>query len=164
MAYLRKLELCATSRRIGALRATLFILGAVSGSACSVEQPVSGPVTLTGEWKTVDPPEPLRAAGKGEQLVCVQIVGKVIDIDLQDGVVVDGRRHVVGAEAVDNKQTVYALKVGSIGGSVAGTVCLSRAGERPQGPDFSEDVIRFRLRSEPPLQVERIWWYSGDQK
>lgn len=142
----------------------MLILGVGFGWACSIEQPVSGPITLTDEWQTVEPPEPLRVAGKGEQLVCVQISGNVTDIDLQDGVMVDGQRHVVAGEAVDNGETVYALKVGSMGGSVVGTVCLSRAGQRPHGPDFREDIIRLRLRSEPPLRVDRIWWFSGDQK
>ena len=156
----------ATLRCTGArqLRLWAFILGGLLGLACSIEQPVSGPVTLTGEWKAIDPPQPLRVAGKGEQVVCMQIIGTVTDIDLRDGVLVDGQRHVLGGEAVDDEQTAYALKVGSLGGSTVGTVCLSRAGQRPHGPDFPEDIIKLRLRSEPPLQVAKIWWYSGDQK
>jgi hypothetical protein len=155
-----------TARWTGARQLTgcVFVLGGLLGSACSIEQPVSGPVALTGEWRTIDPPEPLRVAGKGEQVVCVQIIGTVTDIDLQNGVVVDGQRHVLGGEAIDDEQTTYDLKVGSMGGSAVGTVCLSRAGQPPHGPDFGADIIKLRLRSEPPLRVEKIWWYSGDQK
>jgi hypothetical protein len=70
-------------------------------------------MALTGEWRTIEPPEPLRVAGKGEQVVCVQVIGTVTDIDLQNGVVVDGPRHVLEGEAVDDEQTAYTLKVGS---------------------------------------------------
>jgi hypothetical protein len=136
----------------------IFILG---GLACSIEQPVSGPVALTREWTSVDPPEPLRVAGKEEQVVCLEIVGTVTDIDLQNGVVVDGKRHVLEGEAVDAGQTPYALEVGAQGGS---RVCLYRAGDLPHGPDYPEDVVRLRLRSTPPLQIDRIWWHSANRK
>jgi hypothetical protein len=129
--------------------------------ACKpIEQPIAGPATLTPEWKTFDPPEPLRVAGREEQTVCLEIVGTVTDTDLQNGVVVNGHRHVVGGEVIDAKQTPFALKVGAQGGN---RVCLSRAGTPPRGPDYPENIIKLRLRSEPELQVERIWWHSVDQ-
>jgi hypothetical protein len=156
MGYVGKHRVASARRTASALTAV-----AVLGQACSIEQAVSGPVSLTGDWTTVDPPESLRVAGKEEQKVCLEIIGTVTDIDLESGVVVDGKRHVLGGEAVDAGQTPHALKIGSQGGS---TVCLSRAGELPRGPDFSEDVIRLRLRGEPPLEVARVWWHSNDQK
>lgn len=39
--------------------------------ACEpIEQPVSGPVTLTSEWKSITPPEPLRIGRRSEQKFC----------------------------------------------------------------------------------------------
>jgi hypothetical protein len=139
-----------------------FILGVVS--ACSIEQPVSGPVTLTGEWTTVDPPKPLRVGGKEQQVFCLQVVGTLSDVDFEKGrVLVNGQWHLLGGEAVDSQQTKYALKVGDQGGN---TTCLYRAGDPPRGPDFPGDltIVRLRLRSEPPLQVGQIRWHSYDQK
>lgn len=140
---------------VGAALSGLFVL------ACKpIEQAVSGPVTLTTEWKTIDPPEPLRVAGREEQTLCLEIVGTVTDTDLQNGVVVNGQRHVIGGEVIDVDQTTFELKVGAQGGN---RVCLSRAGAPPRGPDYPRNIIRVRLRSEPGLQLERIWWHSNDQ-
>lgn len=137
------------------------VLWGFFGFACKpIEQPISGPITLTPEWKTVTPPEPLRVAGREEQTVCLEIVGTVTDTDLQNGVVVNGQRHVVGGEVIDAKQATFALKVGAQGGN---RVCLSRAGTPPRGPDYPENIVEVRLRSEPGLQIERTSWRSNDQ-
>ncbi len=139
----------------------LVILGALLAQACTVEQPVSGPVALTEEWTTIEPTEPLRVAGKYQQKICLQI-DSARDIDLTNGVILgDGQRHLLEGEAVDGNQVSYVLEIGQIGGDV---VCLYRAGERPPGPDFPEDqtIVRLRLRSNPPLQVGKIWWLSYD--
>jgi hypothetical protein len=140
---------------VGAALWGLFVL------ACKpIEQPISGPVTLTGEWKTIEPSESLHIAGREEQKVCLEILGMVTDTDLDNGVVVNGQRHVVEGEVLDTDQTPFALKVGAQGGN---RVCLSRAGTPPRGPDYPKNIIRVRLRSEPELQIERIWWHSNDQ-
>jgi hypothetical protein len=134
----------------------------VSGLACSpIEQPVSGPVELTAEWKTVDPPEALRVAGKFEQSLCLQ-VGLTREMDINNAIVLaNGQRHVIEGEAVDSDQETYELKVGMRSGD---KVCLSRAGDLPAGPDFpaEQTIIRLRLRSVPALQVGKIWWLSFD--
>jgi len=138
----------------------LVILGALLAQACSVEQPVSGPVALTGEWTTIEPPAPLRIAGNEQQKVCLHIV-TIHDTDFKNVVVLDnGQRHTLEGEAVDSKGGNYALKIGDLGGR---DVCLYRAGEHPPGPDFSAGLIKLRLRSVPPLQVAAIRWYSYDQ-
>jgi hypothetical protein len=145
------------------LTASLVLLGALLTQACSIEQPVSGPVSLTAEWQTVDPREPLRVGSKELQEVCLQVVGPTTDVDFEKGrLLVNGTWHVLGGEAVDNEQTTYGLRVGSLGGD---TVCLYRAGRPTSGPDFSPDstIIRLRLRSEPPLQVAQVRWSSHDQ-
>lgn len=142
--------------------ASAFILVGLLGSACSIEQLVSGPLALTGEWTTVTPPEPLRVAGKLEQKVCLKIEGTVTDIDLKNGVMLAGQRHVLGGEAIDSEQVKYALDVGELGPS---GVCLYRPpGDTPPGPDFPEKrtIVRLRLRSDPPLQVGEIRWRSYD--
>jgi hypothetical protein len=121
---------------------------------------VSGPVALTGEWKTFDPPEPLRVE-RNEQKLCLQL-DAIPDVDFQKGVVsVNGQRHALEGEAVDSEGTQYPLNVADRGGD---TVCLYRAGEYPRGPDFPVDrtIVRLRLRSEPPLQVRNIRWHSYD--
>jgi hypothetical protein len=142
------------------LTASAYILGLL---ACSIEQPVSGPVSLTGEWKTIEPPEPLRVGRKELQEVCLQVVGTTIDADFEkDRLLVNGQWHVLGGEAVDSEQTTYGLRVGSLGGD---TVCLYRAGKPTSGPDFPPDltIVRLRLRSEPPVQVAQVRWVSHDQ-
>jgi hypothetical protein len=145
------------------LMACVFMLGALLAQACSIEQPVSGPIALTGEWKTIEPPEPLRIGSKELQEVCLQVIGTTTDVDFeQSRLLVNGQWHVLGGEAVDNNQTKYGLRVGSLGGD---TVCLYRAGKPSSGPDFSPDltIIRLRLRSEPSLQVAQVRWSSHDQ-
>jgi hypothetical protein len=150
----------AASWKTGARKLTAAIV--IFGLACSIEQLVSGPVTLTGEWTTVTPPEPLRVAGKGQQVVCLQVVGTLSDVDFKRGAaLVNGQWHVLAGEAVDAEQTNYPLQVGDQGGN---TTCLYRAGEHPPGPDFPGDIVKLRLRSEPPLQLEGIRWHSYDQK
>jgi hypothetical protein len=128
--------------------------------ACSIEQPVSGPVLLTSEWKTVEPPEPLRT-GRLEQRLCLD-VGTMQDVDFEKGVVVlgNGQRHTLAGEVIDNEQTTYPLKVAEQGR----TVCLNRAERAAPEPDFPSDrtIVRVRLRSEPPLQVAEIRWHSYD--
>jgi hypothetical protein len=140
--------------------AFVFIPGLL---VCSpIEQPVSGPITLTGEWKTIDPPEPLRVAGKLEQKVCLQVIGTTTDVDFEKGrLLVNGQWHALEGEAVDDEQTTYGLRVAQLGGD---TVCLYRAADTPRGPDFPSDrtIARLRLRSEPPLQVGEIRWHSYD--
>jgi len=134
------------------------MLGALA-QACSIEQPVSGPVALTSEWKTIEPPEPLRVK-RNEQRLCLQ-VDTLRDVDLQNGVVLGDGRHVLEGEAIDSDRTTYPLTVGMRGGDM---VCLNRAGDLPAGPDFpaEQTIIKLRLRSQPPLQVGKIWWLSYD--
>ncbi|HET9952939.1 MAG TPA: hypothetical protein VFQ61_00475 [Polyangiaceae bacterium] len=149
----------APSRWLGA--SAVILLGLL-GSACSIEQPVSGPIQLTGEWTSITPPEPLRVAGKLEQKVCLQIVGTVTDIDLGNGVMLDGQRHVLGGAAIDNEQVEYTLGVGELGPR---GVCLYRPPQdTPPGPDFpaQRTIIGLRLRSDPPLRVGAIRWRSYD--
>lgn len=137
---------------------------ALTALACSIEQPVSGPVSLTTEWKAVDPPEPLRVGPKEQQEVCLQVVGTTTDVDFEKGrLLVNGQWHVLGGEAVDNEQKKHDLRIGSLGGD---TVCLYRAGEPVSGPDFDPDltIISLRLRSDPPLQLQQVRWLSHDQK
>jgi hypothetical protein len=156
----------AASRWMGAseLMASVFVVAALLGSGCSIEQPISGPVALPSEWKTFAPPEPLRVAGKYEQKACLYVDGAPTDVDFERGaVLVDGHWHVLNGEAVDNEQTTYGLEVGQLGGN---TLCLTRAADTPPGPDFPADrtIVRLRLRSDPPLQVGKIWWLSYDPK
>lgn len=142
------------------LAASVFLLGL----ACSIEQPVSDPLALTGEWKTVDPPKPLRVGNNELQEVCVQVVGTTTDVDFEKGrLLVDGQWHVLAGEAIDDEQATHDLRVGSLGGD---TACLYRAGEPVNGPDFEPDrsIVKLRLRSAPPLQVARVRWSSHDQK
>jgi hypothetical protein len=143
----------------------LVVLGALLAQACSIEQPVSGPVSLTGEWTTVEPPEPLRVGQKEQQKLCLK-VGKMRDLNFENGVALDneqGQRHVLEGEAVDSEGTQYALKLAEAGGDY---VCLYRAGKPISGPNFPAErtIVRLRLRSEPPLQVEDIRWHSYDQQ
>lgn len=153
----------AASRRIDSRRliAPVFVLAGLLGAACSIEQPVSGPISLMGEWTTVDPPEPLRVGRRNEQKFCLQLVGTLSDVDFEnDRVLVNGRWHVLGGEAVDDAGTSYALRTAEQGGNA---FCLYRA-ELGPGPDFPADrtLTRLRLRSEPPLRVEAIRWHSYD--
>lgn len=128
--------------------------------ACSVEQPVSGPVTLAAEWKIVDPPEPLRVGSKELQELCLQVVGTTTDVDFEKGrLLVNGQWHRLGGDAVDDEQTTHGLRVGSLGGD---TVCFYRAGEPGFGP--ARTIVRLRLRSDPPLQLAQVRWSSHDQK
>jgi hypothetical protein len=140
------------------LTASAYVLGAL---ACSVNQPVSGPVSLTAEWKTIDPPAPLKVGGKLEQRLCLD-VGTMQDVDFDKGVVVlgNGQRHTLAGEVVDDQQTTYPLKVASQGK----TLCLHRAERTAPEPDFPADrtIAKVRLRSEPPLQVAEIRWHSYD--
>lgn len=146
--------------RAGVTQITAVAFVALLG-ACSVEQPVSGPVTLTAEWKTIEPPEPLRVAGRLEQRLCLD-VGTMRDVDFEKGVVVlgNGQRHTIAGEVVDSEQTTYPLKVVEQGK----TVCLNRAKKTDPARDFPSDgtIVRVRLRSEPPLQVAEIRWHSYD--
>lgn len=141
----------------------LAVLGALLAQACSIAQPVSGPVSLTSEWKTIDPPEPLKVGSRELQELCLQVVGAPTDVDFDNGkLLVNGQWHVVEGEAIDNEQTTYGLRLGSWGGN---TVCLYRAGKPTSGPDFSPDttITRLRLRSEPALQIALVRWSSHDQ-
>jgi hypothetical protein len=158
------LDQCIASRRARQLTVSVVILGALLVQACSVEQPVSGPVALTGDWKTIEPPEPLRIGQKEQQKFCLQ-VGKLRDLSLEHGVSLDdgqGQRHVLEGEAVDSEGTRYALKLAEAGGD---HICLYRAGEPISGPNYPPErtIVKLRLRSDPPLQVGGIRWYSYDQ-
>jgi hypothetical protein len=150
----------AASRQTAARQLTAFIcmLGALA-QACSIEQPVSGPVALTGEWKTIEPPEPLRIGGRLEQRLCLD-VGAMRDVDFEKGVVVldNGQRYTLTGEADDDQQKTYVLKVASQSKSV----CMNRTDLTSSGPDFPSDLVRVRLRSEPPLRVAEVRWHSYD--
>jgi hypothetical protein len=74
----------AASRTGARLTASVFILGALLGQACSVERPVSGPVLLTTQWKTIEPSEPLRVERTAQE-VCLQ-VGEIRDVNIENGV------------------------------------------------------------------------------
>jgi len=139
------------------LTASAYILGML---ACSIEQPVSGPVALTGEWTTVEPPKPLRVGGKSEQALCLQIP-TLHDVDLHNGVMLGDGRHVLEGDVVDDQGAQYPLNVSSLQGDI---VCLYRAARMPNVPDFPPDrtIVRLRLRSEPALQVGQIQWRSYD--
>jgi hypothetical protein len=151
----------AASRRKGVpqLTASICMVGALLAQACSVEQPVSGPVALTGEWKTIEPPEPLRIRGRLEQRLCFD-VGRMRDVDFDKGVVVldNGQRHTLAGEADDDQQKTYGLKVVTQSKSV----CMNRADITPNVPNFPSDLVRVRLRSEPPLRVAEVRWHSYD--
>jgi hypothetical protein len=151
--------MAALTRAWMRLARKLVVLAALLCVSCSIEQPVSGPVALTSEWKTIEPPEPLRVE-RNEQRLCLQ-VDTLRDVDLQNGVVLGDGRHVLEGEAIDSNQATYTLAVGMRGGDM---VCLNRAGALPAGPDFpaEQTIIRLRLRSQPPLQVGKIWWLSYD--
>ena len=134
------------------------------GQACNVEQPVSGPVALSAEGTTFEPPEPLRVAGKMEQKICMQIVGAATDVSFEKGaVLVNDQWHALDAEAVDDQQARYGVRLAQLGGT---TACLSRPPDGSPGPDFPADrkIVKLRLSSVPPLQVEKIWWASYDPK
>lgn len=104
------------------LSASVLVLLA---QACSIEQPISGPLALTAEWKDIDPPEPLRVGSKELQEVCLQVVGTTTDVDFEKGrLLVNGQWHVLGGEAVDDEQTKHDLRVGSLGGD---TACRQRS-------------------------------------
>jgi hypothetical protein len=60
----------------------ILSLAGLLGQACSIEQPVSGSVTLTMELKTIAPPEPLRVEGKHRQVVCLH-VDAIADADFK---------------------------------------------------------------------------------
>lgn len=145
----------ASSRQlIGAV----FILGLIIQS-CSIEQPVSGPVLLTSNWKTIEPPEPLRVERR-VQNICLQ-VGEIRDVNLENGVVLANGRHVLEGEVVDDEGTRYGLRLAMLKGD---DVCFYRAGKRAAEPDFPADrtIVTLRFRSEPPLEVGKIRWYSYD--
>jgi hypothetical protein len=116
---------------------------------------------LTAEWKTIEPPEPLRVAGKLEQRLCLD-VGTMRDVDFEKGMVVlgNGQRHTIAGEVVDSEQRTYPLEVVEQGK----TVCLNRAEQTAPEADFPSDrtIIKVRLQSEPPLQVAEIRWHSYD--
>jgi hypothetical protein len=143
----------------------LVIVGTLLAQACSIDQPVSGPVALTSEWTTVTPPAPLKVGNREQQKFCLQ-VGQMHDLNFENGVALDnepGQRHVLEGKAVDDAGTQYPLKLAEAGGD---HVCLYRAGEPIAGPNFPADktIVALRLRSEPPLQVGEIRWRSYDQK
>ncbi len=150
----------AASWQTGARRLTgsVFILGLLA-QACSIEQPVSGPVLLTSDWKTIEPPEPLRVERR-VQNICLQ-VGKIRDVNIENGVMLADGRHVLEGEVVDNEGTRYGLRLAMLKGD---NVCFYRAGKRTAEPDFPMDrtVVTLRFRSEPPLKVGGIRWYSYD--
>jgi hypothetical protein len=82
------------------------------------------------------------------------------DVDFEKGVVVldSGQRYTLAGEADDNQQKTYALKVVEQGR----TVCINRAALTSSGPDFPSDLVKVRLRSEPPLRVAEVRWQSYD--
>jgi hypothetical protein len=141
----------------------------VLAQACSIEQPVSGPVSLTAEWKTIEPPEPLRVAGKLEQRLCLD-VGTMRDVDFEKGVVVlgNGQRHTIAGEVVDSEQTTYPLKVVEQGK----TVCLNALSGRrliPTSPPIgrssgsaSEATRRCRLHRSCGILTTRTDGQHGD--
>lgn len=139
----------------------LHILWCFVGLGCSpVEQPVSGPLEIGIRWTSVVPPEPLRVVRR-EQKICLQ-VASLRDADFSRSVVVfaDGKEHLLEGEALDNEGGLYRLGVGGIGGN---SVCLYNTGKRPSGSHFPADrqLVELRLRSNPPLQIGKIWWYCS---
>jgi hypothetical protein len=87
-------------------------------------------------------------------------VGITRDVDFEKGIVVldNGQRYTLAGEADDDQQKTYALKVASQGKSV----CMNRADLTSSGPDFPSDLVKIRLRSEPPLRVAEVRWHSYD--
>jgi hypothetical protein len=82
------------------------------------------------------------------------------EVDFEKGVVVldNGQRYTLAGEADDNQQKTYVLAVVERGR----TVCMNRADLTPNVPNFPSDLVRVRLRSEPPLRVAEIRWHSYD--
>ena len=94
------------------------------------------------------------------QNVCLQ-VGKIRDVNIENAVMLADGRHVLEGEVVDNEGTRYGLRLAMLKGD---NVCFCRAGKRTADPDFPVDrtIVTLRFRSEPPLEVGAIRWYSCD--
>jgi len=159
MARSRQRE-TASERTCTRLTATVLLVGALLTHACSIEQPVSGPVALTSEWQTIEPPAPLRSGGRHGQYFCLHTGAAVYMEDARKNVVLlNGLPHVLEGEAVDDQHATYLLRPGMHAGD---EICLSRAEPVPPGPDFPQArrVVALRLRSVPPIQVQEIRWLS----
>lgn len=123
------------------------------------EQPVSGPVAVGAEWLEIVPPSPLSVV-KNEQSIRLQVAG-VADMDAGGSLTLDdGRRIRVTAEVIDDRGTRYPLTLGGISGMQYAYVYFYRAGDYPPGPDFPLDrtIVKLRMRSDVPLEVEEIRW------
>lgn len=134
--------------------------------ACSPvrEQSISGPLTLDSAWSEIVPPSPLRVV-LDEQAIRLDIerLDDLADspgsIELADGSVV-----VLDGEVVDDAGQSYPLAIAAISGKRS--VYLYRAGDYPPGPDYPTDrkIVKVRLRSGAPLQVEEVRWICSKAK
>jgi hypothetical protein len=70
----------------------------------------------------------------------------------------DGREVNITAVVLDDQGARYPLSLGGIAG--AQHAYLYRAGEYPPGPDFdvNRTIVKLRVKSDPPLEVEEIAW------
>jgi hypothetical protein len=149
---------CNTRSSRNLVRAVaMAMLLAVSTGCGPSEQPISGALELGPEWTEIAPPSPLRIV-KDEQSVRLSISG-IADMGLDDSLSLDdGRRVGIAGEVVDDQGAIYPLTLGGI--AATRHAYLYRAGEYPPGPDFPPDrtIVKLRLRSDAPLQVEEIRW------
>jgi len=120
-------------------------------------QPVSGHTVFGADWLEIVPPSPLRVV-EIEQSIRLQ-VGGIADMTLSDSLILDdGRTISITAEVIDDQGTRYPLTLGGISGGKH--AYFYRAGDYPPGPDFqvNRKIVRLRVRSDAPLEVEEIRW------
>jgi hypothetical protein len=120
-------------------------------------QPVSGKTEFGKDWKDIVPPTPLQVV-ENEQSIRLKLDG-IKDMTHSDSLLLtDGRKVTITAEVIDDQDRRYPLTLGGIGG--AQHAYFYRAGDYPPGPDFDVDrtIVKLRLKSDLPLEVDEIQW------
>lgn len=120
-------------------------------------QPVSGETVFDAEWKVIVPPAPLPVV-ENEQSVRLKLDG-IKDMTHSDSLLLaDGRKVTIAAEVFDDQGRRYPLTLGGIGD--AQHAYFYRAGDYPPGPDFDVErtIVKIRMKSDQPLEVDEIEW------
>lgn len=163
-------------KKIFAFILVLFLLGGCEILSPNQTQPVSEAIEINNDWKEIIPPTPLKSN------YLIQHISLKVDQSIQQNIELDGndpnhqtlkyndgKSGKIEASLYDDKGEIYPLQINGKGaGILLGRKLPPRDPNKPpeNKPSFPADrvYVKLRIRSEVPLQIEKIEWTGYNPK
>lgn len=159
-------------KKIFAFILVLFLLGGCEILSPNQTQPVSEAIEINSDWKEIFPPNPLKSKYSVHHISLK--LNQPVELDGNDPNNLtlkykDGKSGKIEASLYDDKGESYPLQISGKGaGILLGRKLPPRDPSSPpeNKPVFPADrvYVKLRIRSELPLQVEKIEWTGYNPK